>query len=280
MKCSDWLYTGVLIVNTNHANHLFFTLLIRSAYKLGNLLREDPTTDGLLYAIGLFLPIQNLWTFKIYYDSRFYICQNDYFHGCYELAVLLALASAVFYIRPVNVLANYNHQDHPPAMFRFSLSMLVAYVLALGRHLEVAVVQRYMKCQRGLFPEAFAATMMDAIDFILSIAFLLAATIYSGIQSYRSDDDGSMSSVMDGEEQVDHRWLAETTTDATLNDTTTADTTSYHHQQQDHVAIWLLLGSTLICFVSNWVLFHYFGCFKVDHKTYVFAVVSRRIASH
>lgn len=237
-----------------------------SAYKLGNLLREDPTTDGLLYAVGLFMPIQNLWTFKVYYDSRFYIHRNDYFHGCYELAVLLALAAAVFYIRPVNVLANY-HQDHPPAMFRFSLSMLVAYVLALGRHLEVAVVQRYMKSQRGLFPEAFSATTMDAIDFILSIAFLLAATIYSGIQSYRSDD-GSMSSVVDVDVgENDHRWLAETT-NATLDDTTTADTTSYH-QQEDHVAIWLLLGSTLICFVSNWVLFHYFGCFKVDHKTYV-----------
>jgi hypothetical protein len=53
---------------------------------LGNLLREDPTPRGLLYLCGCFLPLMNLWMFKMYFDARYLIQGgNDVFHQCFDM---------------------------------------------------------------------------------------------------------------------------------------------------------------------------------------------------
>lgn len=200
-----------------------------SAYNLGNVLREDPTFLGLLYVVGLFLPIQNLWTAKTYYDARFYY-ENDYFHRCYEVALLLSLASAVLYIRPVAILSNPAKTD----MFAFCLSILVAYVLALGRLIEVMVCQRFGKQDsRGLFPESFVATRRDAIFIGITIVFVLSAVVYGGI-------------MLRANESAYDEQIGTSTTNYTRFLATFDSSSAY---SSDHAPIWLLLASTLSSFL-------------------------------
>jgi hypothetical protein len=219
---------------------------------LANILREDPTFFGLLYVVGLFFPIQILWTNKMSHDSRFY-CRNDYFHGIYEIASFLALATSVLYIRPLSILSDPAGNSD---MFRFSLSILIAYVLSLGRLLEVSLVQRFVKNQTGLFPESFFAALIDSIHMVLSIVFVLAAAIYSGI-SYHNGTS-SVYGVEKSKQEDGHRWLASAASD------NTALKSSYN--QPDYIPIWLLLGSTLIFSVSFFGKILFFSGSSVDHK--------------
>jgi len=198
-------------------------LFIFSAYNLGNLLREDPTARGLLYLVGCFLPIIGLWNFKMFYYARYYV-GDDIFHRCFEIAVLVPLATAVLHIRPVSVLSDLeNNVD----MFAFSLSILVGYLLALVRFFEVTVCARIGT--EGLFPEALFASRRDSLWMSVPTAFYAVATIYSAIQHYGSSDDGDYSA--DGNyTEDDHRVLAE------------AAKASY---KEDDVAVWILLGGAL-----------------------------------
>jgi len=171
------------------AGSFFDLFYVAAAYNLGNVLREDPTATGLLYVAGLFLPIQNIWTFKMYYDSRFYV-SNDYFHRGYEIALLLALATAVLHIRPVVIMANPAQNID---MFYYCLSICIAHFLALGRLVEVVVRKKIFHCQY-LFPEAMFTCLRELILNGICGAFILASAVYTGIEFYRSDDDSYSSS--------------------------------------------------------------------------------------
>jgi hypothetical protein len=105
------------------------------AYNLGNVLREDPTKRGLLYLLGCFLPLLNLWHLKMYYDSRYY-AGDDVWHRLYEIFTIAAIGTAVVHIRPVALLENpENNVD----MFAFCSGLVVANILAAGRLFEVMV---------------------------------------------------------------------------------------------------------------------------------------------
>ena len=197
-----------------------------SAYNLGNLLREDPTARGLLYLVGCFLPIIGLWNNKMYFDARYYV-KDDIFHRCFQVAILVPLATAVLHIRPVSILSDpKNNVD----MFAFSLSILIGYVLALVRLIEIMVCAKIGT--EGLYPEAFFSTRRDTIWMLVPTIFYAAATIYSAVQHYgSSSSDGYSLAADDNYTKDDHRVLAETAN------------TSY--AKEDDVAIWICLGGTL-----------------------------------
>lgn len=103
------------------------------AYNLGNLLRAEPTSRGILYFVGCFYPLQVIWNQKMYYDARYWNPEDAY-HRLYEFANLVVLGTTVLYIRPVEIMSDpKNHID----MFVFSLAASLATLLAIGRSVEM-----------------------------------------------------------------------------------------------------------------------------------------------
>jgi len=145
------------------------------------MLKHDPTSRGLLYMVGCFLPIIGVWLQKLIYDARFYV-GDDLFHRFYEVAVFLAIASAILHIQPLAIL---EHGHESSAMLAYALSIAVGCALAAGRFAEVAFVQRFFPHRSvGLHPEAFHAAMHQVLLSSSSLVFYIAAAIYAGLQYY------------------------------------------------------------------------------------------------
>ena len=139
---------------------IFFDLFyVAAAYNLGTILKEDPTSRGLLYVVACFVPIMMLWSFKLLYDSRFYV-KDDMFHRFYEVAVLLALATAVLHIRPVAIMANPKQEMDS---FIFALALVVAYALAMGRYVEIMLCNLWIRQRTGGGDENDIAEERDAL---------------------------------------------------------------------------------------------------------------------
>jgi hypothetical protein len=209
--------------HTNWGDIFFDLFYVAAAYNLGTVLAADPTPTGLLYTAGLFLPIQTLWAFKLVHDSRFYH-HDDLFHRCYEIALLLALATAVLHIKPVSVLS---HPTQSLDMFVYCMGVGVAYLLAQGRLIEVMICQRYGNAPH-LYPEAYQSARNDVYMYLGNGASFVVAAVYTAWQYYHHRDNDI---------QLHQRFLADT-----------ADVESSYGENQlpsDHVAIWVLLAGTL-----------------------------------
>jgi hypothetical protein len=223
--------------HTNWGDIFFDLFYVAAAYNLGNVLAAEPTPTGLLYTAGLFFPIQNLWGYKTFYDSRFYVL-DDVWHRGYEITMLLALATVVLHIKPVAVLS---HPAQTMDMFVYCVGLCVAYFLALGRLIEIMICQRYSATkanskETGLHPEAYYAARKDLWSISGAGFFYAAAAIYTGIQHFehRSTSTGK------------YRSLAESTGDSSVD---------YNKpKEMDNVAIWLFLGGVFINLVGSAVL--------------------------
>jgi hypothetical protein len=205
--------------HTNWGDVFFDLFYVAAAYNLGTVLAADPTPTGLLYTAGLFLPIQTLWSFKLVHDSRFYH-HDDLFHRCYEIALLLALATAVLHIKPVAVLS---HPTQSLDMCVYCMGVGVAYLLAQGRLIEVMICQRYGNAPH-LYPEAYQSARNDIIMYLGTGASFVVATVYTAWQYNHHRDN--------------ERFLADA---ATNMESSYGETLP----PSDHVAIWVLLGGTL-----------------------------------
>lgn len=271
--------------HTNWGDIFFDLFYVAAAYNLGNVLREDPTATGLLYTAGLFLPIVNLWAFKTFYDARFYYA-DDYWHRLYEIALLLALATAVLHIRPVQILSN--PAAHPD-MFVFCLGLCAAFYLALGRLLEIMLCQRLFQTA-GLHPEAFVATRRDALGNMLAGAFFTAAAVYSGLQYFGEAHSAAEYGFLDGAAAAAEEGSNATTTEYNSSSTAAAsENEGYndHHMrflaatatsepspystitkatEPDNIAIWLLLGGTFASVARFLQIVACFSLRKEDHK--------------
>lgn len=236
-----------------------------STDNLGNLLREDPTTRGLIYLCGCFLPLMSLWTFKMYFDARYIVQGNDVFHQCFDMAALLALATAALHIRSVAILSNpVDNVD----MFAFAISVCLAEFLCLGRLLEIAICQGCFQT-KGLYPEAFFAVRREALYAIPTVLLYVTAVIYLGIQHFSHHGGGGETA---GASQPGDEYAKDG--NASLSSTShrslaSGETPSYSDstENQDDVAIWLLLVGFAI---GHFTMLLGVLCFQTDHKKYVF----------
>lgn len=249
--------------HTNWGDIFFDLFYVAASYNLGHVLREDPSWTGLLYVVGLLLPIQNLWATKTYYDSRFYYT-DDYWHRIYEMALLVALATAVWYIRPVPRLS---HPAELHDMFIFSLSITICYFLALGRLVEIMICQKFLPNQTGLHPEAFVATRRDALGNVLTGLLFTAAAVYSGRQFYNHHNNSEhYHADVPSSSPLSHSNTSTST--APVNHTRHLSSSSYvaettYVTEPDNIPIWLLLGGT---FAAVAWFFQVVVTFSVVHK--------------
>jgi len=264
-------------------NRSFFDLFyVAAAYQLGNVLREDPTPTGLLYCAGLFFPIQNIWAFKTYYDARFYVRTGDYLRAGYELALLLALASAVLHLRPVAILS---HPSESVDMFYFCLSLCLAYLLAMGRLVEVVICHTCFAASAcpELHPEASRTCARESVGNLVAGACFVAAAVHTGQAFYRGDggakdDNNNYSSSSNGSDYSDGYDGTNVTTDEAhhvllrmlAGGAEEAYSSESSNNNPDNVAVGLFLGALLVQVLFFLGQIVYFSFNKTgDHKKYM-----------
>lgn len=202
---------------------LFFDLFyVGMAYNLGNIIRESPTTTGLLYFCGCFVGVLHIWLDKMYYDSRFYT-RDDLWHRFCDVGLLVTLATAVLFIRSVEVLSNpREHKD----IFAFCLAVVIASGFSLIRYVEIMI-----GCEGQ--PVAKVAAWRDFRIKLIPFSLQLAAMSVAAYEHYGEHDDYSKEEATD-----DHRVLAEPSSSYPTTD----------------VPIWLLLASGLSFIVTSVIL--------------------------
>jgi hypothetical protein len=245
--------------HTNWGDLFFDVFYVAAAYNLGNVLKDTPSQHGLLVVAGMFFPVMNLWSLKVYYDARFYYV-NDYYHRFYEIFLLCAIATMILHIRSYDIVS---HPNQYPDMFIFCLSGTVAFLLTAGRFIEIIIGYTFFKRHAtGLHLEAYNTARRDILGMIVPIACLVAASIQSGYQyftaaitedsysttksSQYNETEYSNTTTVLGEEHR-RRILAE------------SSTSSYAKSDvPNHVAIWLLLGAVfaMIAWFMGMVLYY------------------------
>lgn len=241
----------------------FFDLFyVAAAYNLGSLIKADPSSTGLLYFVGCFLPLQMLWLYKTYFDARYYFITSDIVHETMDKAGLLSLSTAILHIRPVAVLSN--PQDNID-MFLFSLGLTICFSFKCARLIEIMISEKI--CEKNnnngekvpLYPEAFGASRRDLSLIVIPFIFSLAAAIYSGLEYYGNT---STISNLDSNEGYYNKTYSNETSDANhhrhLADSSSGSGPYY---TADNVPIWLCLGGVL----GNQLMQCYFYLIKIPN---------------
>lgn len=198
-----------------------------------NILVETPSGLGLLYALGTFFSVQQIWALKMGYDARF-VVEDDLCHRFFEIAALAALASAVVHIRPVEMLSDPSHHL---AMFGFSLSMVVVQVLQILRYVELYFAG---KGERQVLK---TSSKREGGMLAMLLVLQIAATVIAGMAYFGDDHDDRI------------RRLAEVAATTTTNSTTgdEEETSNYEAATETsvtNVPIWL----SLLVPVSYWAI--------------------------
>jgi Bacterial low temperature requirement A protein (LtrA) len=202
---------------------LFFDLFyVAGAYNLSHIIRDSPTASGFLYFFSCFWAVYWLWWDKTLYDAKFFTYE-DVVHRVFSVAVVVVLASVVVHIRSVKVLSNPSDNIDP---FALSLSLLLANILSAWRYVEVFLI--------GFVGQhaALVVARREAIQKLVPIIFLSAASIYTGIKFY-----GKSGQLNDG-----HRLLAA--------DEVNSD--QYITQSTD-IPIYLILASSAAFGIGNFL---------------------------
>lgn len=159
---------------------LFFDLFyVGGAYNLSNILKYDPTVEGLLYFIGCFMSIfNNFWTEKTYYDARFNEGE-DAVHLLWEVIQTTLLATAVLNIRPVEYMSHVKDYQH---MFAFCLANCLGIFMNGLRLIEIGFV--WVDGQEAAIHGTRRQLLGNTLPkFIVS----LVATVFTGVWYYGSD---------------------------------------------------------------------------------------------
>ena len=109
----------------------------------------------------------------MFYDSRYYTL-DDTFHRGWELCILVALATAVLHIRPVNILSNPSDNVD---MMVFCISVGIAHLLSIGRAVEVYYNVIGEKAAKS-------GAIRELIWFATPICFYSASAILAGLKFY------------------------------------------------------------------------------------------------
>jgi hypothetical protein len=193
-----------------------------------NILVDSPSGTGVLYFLGCFFSILQVWLNKTSYDARFVNSGDDFIHRIWEVAYLTTLASTIIHIHPVHIMATTTTYQ---AMFAFAMSLVVGQVLFLLRYVELY----YLGLGQRDVLKRLAKT--EGLVLLVGLLFQVIAAIVAGMDYFRTtmpstDDDGD---VVDG-----HRWLASssittiigndinyTTTPINNNSNTSSSSSSY-----------------------------------------------------
>lgn len=158
---------------------------------------------------------------------------DDLFHRIFEIASLVALASAVVHIRPVGILSNASDRVD---MFAFCISLTAAQFLILLRFAELyhyGVSEGTILKNMGL---------KDGMLFGVTFSISMAASIVAGMEYYGLDEEDA---------DKENRMLAEEAT------ATTTD-----------VPIWLCLTSFVVYIAICTVRIMFFFPHDGSHKKY------------
>jgi len=158
---------------------LFFDLFyVSAAYNLGNVLKYDPTWEGVLYFVGCFIQIKvNFWGEKMLYDSKFE-AGDDVIHRGWEVLQLTFLATAVLNIQTVEKMSNMKNTY----MFNFLLFNLLGIFMSMLRYIEIAFV--WVNGEKAAKKQAISILQIQSVSFI----FTGIATVYSGILRFGNGD--------------------------------------------------------------------------------------------
>jgi hypothetical protein len=200
---------------------LFFDLFyVGATYNVSDIVVGAPNPTGLLYAAGTFLPIMGIWAQKMLYDAR-YVTESDIYHRCMNMLRLLILGVAVVHIQPAEQLSN---DWEYPAMFTFSLMMVLESILSILQYLELrltGVGQPAMK----------VAAMRDVRGQSVSLVFYMAAMVVSAVHFFTLEENN---------ENID----------ATHMGRVLAESSPKTDPETNHVPITLLLSGYLISLVA------------------------------
>jgi hypothetical protein len=169
--------TAQVLPHTNFADTFFDLFYVAAAYNLGILIKNSPTNLGVLYFVGCFYPIMMIWNQKMFYDARF-DSGRDLYHRFSEFLVLVVLATAVLYIRPVTIMSTTSDNED---MFVFSLCITLSSILAIGRSIDI---------KRNVDGD-LAAKRTSEYEFKwygLMTAFYASAMIVSAVDYFGSSD--------------------------------------------------------------------------------------------
>lgn len=170
-------------------NDLFFDLFyVAAAYNLGSLIRASPTSLGFLYFMGCFYPIMMIWYQKTFYDAR-YDAGNDLYHNLHECFLMVVLATAVLYIRPVAYLSTPSTNED---MFVFAASITVSCFLAMARSVDVIL-------NVDGEPSAKKLGFYELKMFGSMLVFYMAATVLAALDYFSNDgsSDGTYGTASD-----------------------------------------------------------------------------------
>ena len=119
-----------------------------------------------------------IWFQKTFHDSRF-DAGNDLYHKVYEFFLMVVLATAVLYIRPVSYLSTPSTNED---IFVFSTCITIASFMAMGRNVDVI---RNVDGEPAAKRQAF----FEIKIFASMTVFYLAATIVSATDYFGSTDN-------------------------------------------------------------------------------------------
>ena len=252
--------------HTNWGDLFFDVFYVAAAYNLGNMLKDTPSKQGLLYTAGIFFPIMNVWSFKVYYDSRFYYV-NDYYHRIYEIFFLCTIATMILHIRSYEELS---HPNQYPDMFIFCLSVTTAFTLALGRYVEIIICFKcFERYSSGLHIEAYYSALRDLSGHLGAHMCVVAATIYSGIQYFHDaseikayDSYPSSSTPTYYETNYTNTSQGDNPHHRIIAESDTSESSIYAADTTDNIPIWLLLGAVFTSCAWFMVSVVYFIVYK------------------
>ena len=157
------------------------SLFLVAPSQTSNILVHSPSSQGVLYFVGTILPVMAIWYDKTYYDGRF-VVGDDLYHRLAEIAGLLALASAVVHIRPVDILS---HPSEHVDMFGFCVSMVIAELLSIFRRFELYFTGI------GERSTLKRLAVMEVLMLLVGLLFYLVGAVVSGLEYFGKDNDGA-----------------------------------------------------------------------------------------
>ena len=147
------------------------------------------------------------------FDARF-VVEDDLYHRFFEILGLIALASVVVHIRPLEILSNPSDHD---AMFVLSLSLAVAWFLQALRFVELAV---WAHGERKLLR---TMAIKEVKMLLMGIAIFTTAAVIAGKDYFAGKDDkddayGDAPADVTPTNATSNRWLAEKEDPSARND--------------------------------------------------------------